>query len=70
MLWGALIGLWMVSGASALTFIAGALGLIVLSAIWFVTRPLWSQGHGLRFRRMRSVEVLFKSVKGVGSSPS
>ncbi len=68
LLWGALIGVWMVSGASALTFMAGAFGLIVLSAIWIKTRPLWCQGHGLRFRRMRSVEVPFKSVKGVGSS--
>ena len=49
---------------------AGAFGLIVLSAIWFMSRPPWSQGHGLRFRPVRPVEVPFKSVKGVGSSPS
>ena len=70
LLWGALIGLWMVSGTFLFAFMAGAFGLIVLSAMWFMTRPLWSQGYGPRFRRMRSVEVPFKPVKGVGSSPS
>jgi hypothetical protein len=69
LLWGALIGLWMVSGAFVLAWMAGALGLIVLSVIWFMTMPLWRQGHGARLRRMRSVEVPFKSVKSFSSSP-
>jgi hypothetical protein len=70
LLWGgALVGVCVVSGASPLVLMAGALGLIVLSAVWIMTRPLWSQGHGLRFRRMRAVEVSFKPVKGFGSSP-
>ena len=70
LLWGTLVGIWIASGASTLSFMAGAFGLIVLSAIWFMSRPPWSQGHGLRFRPVRPVEVPFKSVKGVGSSPS
>jgi hypothetical protein len=76
LLWGALIGLWMISGSFVMALMAGVSGLIVLSAIWFMSRPLWRQGYGLRFRRIRSVEVPFKPVKPVepaksfGSSPS
>jgi hypothetical protein len=70
LLWGALIGLWMVSGTVGLAFLAGALGLIILSVIWFMTMPLWRQGHGPRLRRMRSVEVPFKPVRSAGSSRS
>jgi len=49
---------------------AGVLGLIVLSAMWWLTRPLWRQGHGARFRPMRSVEIPFKSVKSFSSPRS
>jgi hypothetical protein len=70
LLWGALIGLWMVSGTFVLALLAGALGLIVLSVIWFVTMPLWRQGHGPRLRRMRSAEVSFKPARSAGSSRS
>jgi hypothetical protein len=69
-LWGAVIGLWMVSGTYGLALIAGAFGLVVLSATWWLTRPLWRQGHGARFRRMQSVEVPFKSVGSSSSSRS
>jgi hypothetical protein len=67
LLWGALIGLWMVSGPFVLALMAGVLGLIVLGTIWWFSRPLWRQGHGARFRRMRSVEIPFKSVKSSSS---
>jgi K+ transporter len=70
LLWGALIGLLMVSGAFVLALMAGVLGLIVLSVIWFMTMPLWRQGHGARLRRMRSVEVPFKPLKSFSSSRS
>jgi K+ transporter len=70
LLWGALIGLWIVSGTFVLALLAGALGLIILSLIWFMTMPLWRQGHGARLRRMRSAEVPFKSVKSFSSSRS
>ena len=33
-----------------------AVGLVILSVVWFETRPLWRQGHGARLRRMRSEE--------------
>ena len=63
LLWGALTGLWIVSGTSALAIMTGALGLIVLSGIWWATRPLWRQGHGARLRHMPSYEVPVKPVK-------
>jgi hypothetical protein len=68
LLWGALIGLWMVSGTFVLSVMAGAAGLIVLSAIWWLTRPLWRQGHGARLSQMRSVEIPFKPIRSYGSS--
>ena len=33
-----------------------AVGLVILSVVWFETRPLWRQGHGARLRLMRSEE--------------
>jgi hypothetical protein len=33
------------------------LGTVVLSVIWFASRPLWRQGHGARLRRLRSVDI-------------
>jgi uncharacterized membrane protein YedE/YeeE len=59
LLWGALIGFWIVSGTFgtfAVAVMTGALGLIVLSVLWFMTIPLWRQVHGRRLRRMPSVE--------------
>jgi hypothetical protein len=70
LLWGALIGLWMLSGTFVLALMTGALGLIVLSVIWLMTIPLWRQGHGVRLRRMRSVEIPFKPVKSFSSPRS
>jgi hypothetical protein len=43
--WGALIGLWIVSGTLVPALAVGALGLIVLSFVWFMTIPLWRQSH-------------------------
>jgi hypothetical protein len=45
LVWGVLIGVWIVSGAFVLALAVGALGLIVLSGIWFMTVPLWRQSH-------------------------
>ena len=43
--WGALIVLWIVSGTFVPALAVGALGLIVLSFMWFITIPLWRQSH-------------------------
>jgi hypothetical protein len=45
LLWGALIALWIVSGTFVPALAVGALGLIVLSFLWFMTIPLWRQSH-------------------------
>lgn len=45
LLWGALIGLWIVSGTFVPALVVGALGLTFLSGIWFLTVPLWRQSH-------------------------
>jgi len=39
-----------------LVMLIWALGLVVLSVVWYSTRPLWRQGHGARLRRLRSDE--------------
>ena len=62
LLWGALIGVWMVSGASALTFMAGAFGLIVLSAMcWAAADRLHSQALLQRCLDLVRVHVSFLS---------
>ena len=57
LLWVVLIGLWIVSGHGTfvVALVVGALGLLVLSLIWYLSMPLWRQGHGPRLRRLRSV---------------
>jgi hypothetical protein len=45
-----------------------AVGLVVLTVVWYSTRPLWRQGHGARLRRLRSDEFLAESRPG-GTSP-
>jgi hypothetical protein len=43
-------------GSGAKAIVIGSLwmlGLVVLTAIWFMSRPLWRQGHGARLRRLR-----------------
>jgi hypothetical protein len=69
LLWSTATAAGMLSGNVALSFIAGLLGLITLSAIWFMTRPLWRQGHGARFRRLRPVAIPFRSAAGLASPP-
>ncbi len=41
----------------------GVLGLIVLTVIWFMTRPLWRSGHGASWRPVRRVDVPFKAPR-------
>lgn len=46
-------------GALEIVLISGGwfIGLVALIAFWFFTRPLWRQGHGLRFRRLLAGDV-------------
>jgi hypothetical protein len=64
----AMVGLVIVGGF-ALGLMVFAFGLIALTTLWFMTRPLWRRGHGARFRRLPRPDVPFKSVEGLSSSP-
>ena len=46
-----------------------ALGLVVLSVVWYSTRPLWRQGHGARIRRLRSNDFLADAGPARRTSP-
>ena len=62
LIWGAVMVFFAASGGFGPALVALALaGLGVLGFIWFMTRPLWRVGHGMRWRPMRSVEIPFKS---------
>jgi hypothetical protein len=51
----AMMAAWMVGvGAVLLIPLVFSLGLISLSVVWFMSRPLWRQGHGIRIRRLRT----------------
>jgi hypothetical protein len=60
MTWAILLGsvamaAWIISGGPVVTIaFLWAFGLVFLGLIWFLSRPLWRQGHGVRFRRLRS----------------
>jgi hypothetical protein len=43
-------------GAVMASFLVWSFGTVVLTLLWFSTRPLWRQGHGARIRRLRSSE--------------
>ncbi len=54
-LFAAGIAVWLLSsGAATVAIVTGLVGAVVLSVVWFGTRPLWRQGHGIRFRRLQS----------------
>jgi hypothetical protein len=59
---GALLLVWVVSGGFSVPVIALSVALLgVLGGLWFLTRPLWRQGRGMRLRRLQYVEVPVKS---------
>ena len=56
--WIAATGLLMVGGGAVLLIsLAFLLGIVSLSFVWFVSRPLWRQGHGARIRRLRAPPI-------------
>jgi hypothetical protein len=60
MTWAILAGsaamsVWIIGGGPFVFVVAlWAVGLVVLTTLWFMSRPLWRQGHGVRLRRLRS----------------
>ena len=54
-LWTTGMAVWLLSSGEGTVAIGTWLvGMVVLSAVWFGTRPLWRQGHGVRFRRLNA----------------
>ena len=66
--WAAAMAVLTVSGGLVLTAMVSVLGLIALTAMWFMSRPLWRIGHGARLRRLQPVKIAFKSVEGLAAS--
>jgi hypothetical protein len=59
---GAFLLVWVVTGGFSLAVIALAVGLLgVLGALWHLSQPPWRQGRGMRLRRLKYVDVPFKS---------
>ena len=59
---GALLLVWVVSGGFSPSVIALSVALLgVLGGVWFLTQPPWRQGRGLRLRRLKYVDVPFRS---------
>jgi hypothetical protein len=58
LLWSVAMTAWLIAGGAAVpSFLLWSFGTVVLTVVWFVTRPLWRHGHGFRFRRLRSPDV-------------
>lgn len=54
--WSAAMITWLISGvfggAVVMSSLGWLFGIAVLTPIWFMSRPLWRQGHGARVRRL------------------
>jgi hypothetical protein len=69
MTWAILLGstlmiAWMIGGGGLVLISAlWAVGLVVMTVLWFMSRPLWRQGHGMRLRRLSSPGVVAGSFE-------
>jgi O-antigen/teichoic acid export membrane protein len=46
---------WLLTSSGAtVALVISLVGFVLLSVVWFGTRPLWRQGHGVRFRRLQT----------------
>jgi hypothetical protein len=60
MTWAILLGsvamaAWIIAGGGVVMIaFLWSFGIVFLGLIWFLSRPLWRQGHGFRIRRLRS----------------
>ena len=53
--WGVAMSAWLIAGGAVMTsFLLWSFGTVLLTLLWFMTRPLWRQGHGFRIRRLPS----------------
>ena len=55
LLWSVAMSAWLIAGGAVMTsFLLWSFGTVLLTLLWFITRPLWRQGHGVRIRRLRT----------------
>jgi len=46
---------WLIAGGALVpSLLMWSFGAVLLTLVWFITRPLWRQGHGARIRRLRT----------------
>ena len=63
MTWAILLGSvvmigWMIGGGAVVLISAlWSVGIVVLTIVWFMSRPLWRQGHGARIQPPLSPEA-------------
>jgi hypothetical protein len=58
LLWSVAMTAWLIAGGTVVTsFLLWSFGTVLLTVVWFVTRPLWRHGHGFRFRRLRLADA-------------
>jgi lipopolysaccharide export LptBFGC system permease protein LptF len=49
------MSVWLLSSSGAtVALVISLVGFVLLSVVWFGTRPLWRQGHGVRLRRLQT----------------
>ena len=58
LLWSGVMVAWLPGSGPGVAVVASLwfVGLVVLSVTWFLSRPLWRQGHGARLRRLRPAD--------------
>jgi hypothetical protein len=59
---GALLLVWVISGGFSVAVIVLSVAVLcVLGVVWFMTRPLWRQGRGIRLRQLKYVDLPLRS---------
>jgi len=55
LLWSVAATGWLIAGGAVVpSLLMWSLGTVLLTLLWFITRPLWRQGRGVRIRRLRT----------------
>jgi hypothetical protein len=58
LVWSVAMTVWLIAGGAVVSsFLLWSFGTVLLTLVWFLTRPLWRHGHGLRFRRLPSPDT-------------
>jgi hypothetical protein len=65
---GALLLVWVVSGGFSVAVIVLSVAVLcVLGVVWYMTRPLWRQGRGIRLRQLKYVDLPLRSPSNTPS---